>query len=268
MCFRKLFKKNNGKTALVLSGGGARGFYHIGVIKALQELGIKIDRVSGTSIGAIIGAIYASDPETDFEELLKEIDFVKIYSKILAYIKNQKNSDLEKLLKKYIKARTFEDFKIPFTFNAVDINAASEVIFSKGEVFPAIFSSMSIPAIFPPVKMDEKFLVDGGVINNTPISHIEKHCDNILVSDITTTIEIHDKSNNFDIFKTSYFFITHKLNSIENIKRIKKDAKKHAIIFRLDSDLSILDFRKKNYRKLIEEGYDDVMRKKKEILEM
>ncbi len=254
--------------ALVLSGGGARGFYHIGVIKAIQELGIKIKRISGTSIGAIMGSVYASNPDIDIDEFLDDLDSAKIYMNILSYIKNPKNSGLEKLFKKYITARDFSDFKIPMTFNAVDINTASEVVFDKGPVFPAIFSSMCIPGIFTPVKIDGRYLVDGGVLNNTPISLVEKYCDKIIVSDITTTIEINDKTNNFDVFKSSYFFITHKLNSINNIKNLRKNKKKKAIILRLDNDLSIIDFRKRKYEKLVKEGYDDVMRKKKELLSL
>jgi len=261
-----LFKKKYKKIGLVLGGGGSRGFYHIGVIKALQELNIKIERISGTSVGAIMGAIYASNPNVDFDDLVEQLDLIKITGMILSHIDKSNKSKLEDLFKKYITARDFKDFVIPFSFNAVDVNDAKEVIFNKGNIFPEIFSSMSIPGIFPPLKYDGKYLIDGGVLNNIPINCVEKYCDKIIVSDLSTNIDINEKSNNLDVFR-AFMSIAQKTNSLGDIERVKNMRNKKVIILRLkDNKTSILDFRKKNYKKLIEEGYNDTMNIKDDIL--
>lgn len=261
-----LFKKKYRKIGLVLGGGGSRGFYHIGVIKALQELNVKVDRVAGTSIGAIMGAIYASNPDVDFDKLVEKLDLIKIASMILSHIDKTEKSKLEDLFKQYISARDFKDFVIPFSFNAVDVNNAKEVIFNKGSIFPEIFSSMSIPGIFPPLKHEGKYLIDGGVLNNIPVNCVEKYCNKIIVSDLSTTIDIDEKSNNIDVFR-AFMSIAQKTNSLDDIERVKNMKNKKVIVLRLkDNKTSILDFRKKNYKKLIEEGYSDTMAKKDEIL--
>lgn len=256
----------NKKTALVLSGGGSRGFYHVGVIKAIQELGIKIDIISGTSIGAIVGAMYASNPKINFDEVVKELDFFKIVKMFLSHIDKTPKSKLEDLLKKYITARDFKDFKIPLIFNAVDINNAKEVVFSKGSVFPEIFSSMSVPGVFPPLFYDGKYLVDGAVLNNLPIKHIENKYSKIIVSDISTNITIDNKTNILGMLK-ALLSVAQKNNTLENILELKSFKNKKIIVFTAKEDkLFFLDFRKSNYKKLIQSGYDDVMKRKNELL--
>jgi NTE family protein len=105
-----------------LGGGGARGFFHMGVIKALQELNIRIDEIAGTSIGAIIGVIYAANPKIDFEKMANELDFLEIF-KILALVKTKDiNKNIEEFFKKYVVVENFDDLKIKCRFNATDIN--------------------------------------------------------------------------------------------------------------------------------------------------
>ncbi|MPM36106.1 hypothetical protein SDC9_82701 [bioreactor metagenome] len=253
-----IFKK---KIGLVLGGGGARGFFHMGVIKAIQELNIIIDEIAGTSIGAIIGVIYASNPKIDFEKMANELDFLEIF-KILALVKNKDlNKNIEEFLKKYVGVENFSDLKIRCRFNATDINQRKEIVFDSGKIFPALIGSISIPGVFKPLKYEENYLIDGGVSNNIPITLIDK-AKKILVSDITGPIKkIDEKTLATDVLYSSIAVMQQKI-SLEKAK----DTKKEIIYLNLDDDKTfILDFRKKNYQYLIDMGYESVMKVKNKL---
>ena len=247
------------KIGLVLGGGGVRGFFHMGVIKALQELGVKVDMIAGTSIGAVVGAAYAADPKIDFEKISSEVDFVKI-TKLLA-MSNRKNfaENTELFLKNYIKAENFNDLKIPLVFNAADINEKKEVVFNKGKLFPALIASMAVPGAFPPVLVDDKFLVDGGVVDSIPISLLNP-MKKIIISDITAPVpKIDEKSSTLSILSASLAFMQQSM-SMDKIKDIKD---KKLIYLKLrGKSLFLLDFRKKNYQELIDLGYKAMMENK------
>lgn len=250
------FKKSIG---LVLGGGGVRGFFHMGVIKALQELNVKVDQISGTSIGAIVGAIYAADPNVNFEKIIKEIDYMKLTKMIITSGRDGFGAVVENFLKNYIKVENFSDLKIPLVFNAADVNQKQEIIFDKGKIFPGLIASMSIPGVFPPTKFGDNFLIDGGVVNNVPISLL-KPTFKVIISDITGPIkEINEKTAPIDSLYSSFAFMQQKM-SLQKIK----DFKTNKIIYlNLDDDKTfILDFRKKNYQQLIDLGYKSVMEKK------
>jgi len=259
---------NRNKIGLVLGGGGARGFFHMGVIKGLQEMGVKINEISGTSIGAVVGLMYAADPKIDFEKVASELGFFKlvqnfILNKTLRPLGTSLDREaiLEKILKNYIKVNDFDELKIKTRFNATDINNNQEVIFEKGRIFPGIMASISIPGVFPPLKYQDRFLVDGGVMNNIPITLI-KNSNKILVSDITGPIKkVNEKSLGADILYSS-FAMLQRSNSLQKAK----DINKKIIYLTLDDDKTfILDFRKKNYQYLIDLGYKSVMERRKEI---
>lgn len=256
-----MFKKIQ-KIGLVLSGGGARGFFHMGVIKGLQELGIKINEISGTSIGAVIGLMYAADPEIDFEKAINELEFFKLIKLMAFGIKTNPGNVLETILKNYIKADNFEELKIKMRFNASDMDNNREVVFEKGKIFPGLIGSISIPGIFPPLKYQDSFLVDGGVMNNIPITLI-KDSNKILVSDITGPI----KKNNEKILAADVLYSSIAMMQ-RNISFLKaKDLNKKIVYLNLeDNKTFILDFRKKNYQYLIDLGYRSIIERKKEIL--
>lgn len=253
-----MFKK---KIGLVLSGGGARGFFHMGIIKALQELNIEVVEIAGTSIGAIVGVMYAANPKIDFEKIAQDLDFLKLIQMIALVSTKDSTKNLEKFLKKYIPAENFSDLKIKCKFNASDINQKEEIVFDKGNIFPAIIASISIPGVFKPLKYEERFLVDGGVSNNIPITLINKP-KKILVSDITGPIKkIDEKTLATDVLYSSIALMQQKI-SLEKAKNIKKKI----IYLNLDDDKTfILDFRKKNYQYLIDMGYEAVIKVKNKL---
>lgn len=189
------------KVGLVLSGGGARGFAHIGTLKMLDSLDIKVDYIVGTSMGAVVGALYATGNsgkeieklafDLDWNELLTDtperqdlphfqkkdtgkyqlefgIDGVKPVTPI-GYIHGQKVLlVLSRLFGEYEQALSFDDFPIPFRCIATDIVTGNEIIFSDGSLTEAVRSSLTVPTIFSPVTIGDSLLVDGGLLNNLP----------------------------------------------------------------------------------------------------
>jgi len=289
-----LFKKKNKKSkkiGLVLGGGGARSFYQIGVIKALRELNIEIGEVSGTSMGAVIGAMYCYDKNVDFDNFVDDFlvyDFVE-FLKIQDKKKHEKFLDhMENIIKKYVKARNFRDFKIPFSFNATDIDACSSVVFRSGKVFPALLASMSLVGFMPPVLMKgsadfifwtffamflPKFknehyyknrrLVDGGVLSFVPVSCIKSKI-NILALDVSLT---YDQNRSLSDLVASLMAVAQRKLFINDVKNIKKSGK-NIFILHLDDASTVVDFRKSNLKRIIEIGYNDVMKNKNRIMRL
>ena len=258
-----IFRKQG--IGLVLSGGGARGFFHIGVLNALRDNKVKINKISGTSVGAIVGALYAANPEINFEELLKELSLVKISTLIASTYNKKTGTDLENFLQTYIKAHSFEELKMPFSFSATDINNKKEIVFESGKLFPALLASFAIPGIFQPVKHEEKFLVDGGVINNIPVAYLKDE-DRIVISDITgSTKKVDEKTSSIDVLYAS-LAVAQQRNSL-NFTEMPDYKDKELIWLELsDTPTFMLDFRKKNYRKLIELGYEAAQKALPKIL--
>ncbi len=241
---------------LVLGGGGARGFFHIGVLKAIQELNIKIDKISGTSVGAVVGAIYAANPQTDFDKLTSEIDFLKITKAMALGRKSGTTSGIETFIKNHLSANDFSDLKIPLSFNATDINNKEEVVFDKGPLFPALISSISIPGVFPPIKIGGRFLVDGGVANNVPASLITD-TTNLIISDITGPVrKIESDTSPLKVLYSSITFMQYRIKQ-EELNKIKNQKVTHLKL--LENNIFLLDFRKKNFKKLINLGYKAMM---------
>ncbi|HNX45024.1 MAG TPA: patatin-like phospholipase family protein, partial [Bacteroidales bacterium] len=171
--------------ALVLSGGGARGIAHIGVIEELLLHGYTIRSVAGTSMGALIGGIYAQGNLTEFREWLLTITRMEILKFIdLTTVKGGmvKGEKIVQAINRFIGDVNIEDLNIPYTAIAVDLNRHAEVVFSSGRLMEAIRASISIPTVFLPVKKDDALLVDGGVMNPLPIDRVLRHDGDILIA--------------------------------------------------------------------------------------
>ncbi|MCW1949365.1 MAG: patatin-like phospholipase family protein [Candidatus Shapirobacteria bacterium] len=252
--------QKNKNVGLVLGGGGARGFFHMGVITAIQDLEIKIKEISGTSIGAIIGLIYAANPEINFKKIMEELDFFELVRAMVMGTKN--NKEIEKFLKKYIGVDSFEKLKIKIRINATDINNQKEIVFDEGNIYPGLIASMSIPGVFSPLKYKNNFLIDGGISNNIPITLIEKS-KKIIVSDISGPIKkIDEKTLATDVLYTAFAVMQQSL-AWEKAKNMKN---KKIIRIKLDDEETfILDFRKKNYEYLFDLGYKTLMEVKNKL---
>ena len=169
------------KIGLVLSGGGARGFAHIGALQAMNEAGIYPDVISGASAGALTGALYA-DGHTP-EEILCFFSQKKIFKYVELIIPKKgllKMTGLEEILSQHLQAKTFEKLIIPLTVVATDLNNGKSVYFNKGDLTKPILASSTVPVLFSPVRIGDCSFVDGGVLNNFPIEPVVNKCDYLI----------------------------------------------------------------------------------------
>ena len=162
-------RKGDPKIALVLGGGSAKGFAHVGVIRALEQEKVPIHMIVGTSVGSLIGSIYASNPDSfQLEWTAFKIDRNDVLDPSIVYSKfgPVQGVRLENFVEQTVKAKRIEDTKIPFYPIATDINTGETIVLEKGSIAKAVHASSSIPGIFVPVTFDNRMLVDGGVTNN------------------------------------------------------------------------------------------------------
>lgn len=163
--------------SLVLGSGAARGLTEIGVIQELEARGYNIVSIVGTSIGSLVGGIYAAgalDKFVDYISAMERSDFLKVIDPVLGdggYIKGNKIFDL--IAREIVEDKLIEDLDIPFKAISVDIESNREFIFNSGSLFKAIRSSISIPGVFTPVEHEGMRLVDGAVLSPLPIEHLD-----------------------------------------------------------------------------------------------
>ncbi len=168
---------------LALSGGGARGIAHLGVIKALEETGIPFSAVSGTSAGAVAGAFYCAGYKPD--EILKIISsmgFLNSVRPAWSWTGLLSMEGFKEVLQKHISHNSFDMLNPKLTVAATEIRLGKVVYFSEGQLIPAVIASSSIPAIFNPVSLDGHVYVDGGLMDNLPVRPLVGKCDFIIGS--------------------------------------------------------------------------------------
>jgi NTE family protein len=173
------------RIALVLSGGGARGIAHIGVIEELERQGYQITSIAGTSMGSMVGGVYALGKMEEFKEWVCSMDKLKVFSMVDFTLSKQGLIKGDKALKKmrdFIPDTHIEDLKIPYAAVAVDLIKREEVVFKKGSLYHAIRASIAIPSVLTPVREEDALLVDGGVMNNIPINHVHRSEGDLLVA--------------------------------------------------------------------------------------
>lgn len=171
------------KFGYVLSGGGARGFAHLGLLKLLEELQIRPSAIAGTSAGAIVAVLYAAGkgPE-EILGIMKNNSYFGWGNLLWNKSGFFSMSILQKLLKETVVKDDFDALKIPLFIAATDLNKGESVIFSQGELFQPVIASASVPVVFEPVFIDDKILVDGGLLNNFPVEPLIPICDVIIGS--------------------------------------------------------------------------------------
>ncbi len=263
---------NRPKIGLVLSGGGAKGFAHIGVLKVLEQAGIKIDFIGGTSMGAIVGGLYASGYNaaqldsiatvTNFDNLL--IDYVprssksfyekrndELYALVLPFnnfkigvpqslSKGMFNYNLFNRLTLHARhVRDFNQLPIPFLCIATDIEIGKQVILDKGVLAQAIIASSALPSVFSPVILEGKMLVDGGVSNNYPIEEIRKLGADIIIGvDVQTGLR--DKDQLQDATK-----ILFQVSNLQMIEKMNTSSKNTNIYIKPDiTNIGVVSFEK------------------------
>jgi len=167
---RNMAKK---KISLVLGSGGARGYAHIGIIEALEEKGYEIVSVSGCSMGALIGGLYACGKMKEYKAWVLELQPLDVAGLLdLAWDRRglMKGSRVFERLDELVGKTQIESLPVSFTAVASDLNRGKEVWFQEGDLLTAIRASIAIPSVFTPVEIDGMLLVDGGVLNPLPVA--------------------------------------------------------------------------------------------------
>ena len=180
-------KKKGLKFGLALGGGSARGLAHVGVILALEAYNIPIDIIAGTSIGSVVGSLYAAGASIDqLEEAalsMKKSTTLFLIDLTLPHSGLISGKRIEEMLNNLaLEDRTFDDLKIPFAAVATDVESGAEVILNQGKVIDAVRASIAIPGIFTPVKYQNYYLVDGGVVDPVPVDVVQKMGADIIIA--------------------------------------------------------------------------------------
>ncbi|WP_299761920.1 patatin-like phospholipase family protein [uncultured Dokdonia sp.] len=274
------------KVGLVLSGGGAKGLAHVGVLKVLEEAGVKIDYIAGTSMGAIVGGLYASGySATQLDSLFRAVDFDKVIQDELP--RKAKTFYEKEASEKYAISLPFDSFKlslpqsiskgqntynllirllehvngiddftqlpIPFFCVATDIEKAEQVILDTGFLPEAISSSGALPTLFKPVTLGDRMLIDGGVLNNYPVNELRaKGVDVIIGVDVQDGLRERDQLTTApDIFL--------QINNYRTIKEMEGKRDSTDVYIRPDiKDFSVVDFDQANV--IIDRGETEALK--------
>ena len=183
------------RVALALSSGGPRGFAYIGALEVLQERGYDITAVSGTSIGALVGGVYAAGHLAEFKEWLLSLNARKVFSLVdwsLSMSHLVKGEKIIEAIKEVVPDVKIEEMPLPFSAIATDLYTGEEVIFDKGDLFSAIRASMSIPSLFKPVQYGDTVLIDGHSSNCLPLNRVQRTKGDILVGFDVNYFDVED----------------------------------------------------------------------------
>ncbi|WP_333599635.1 patatin-like phospholipase family protein [Flavobacterium sp.] len=283
--------KKRPKIGLVLSGGGAKGFAHIGVLKALEKAGVKIDYIGGTSMGAVVGGLYASGYNatqidsifynTDFSELLQDyiprssksfyekrndemyaisLPFNKLKIGIpIALSKGMYNYNLlSKLTHKVRHVTDFNKLPIPFLCVATDIEKGEPVVLQSGYLAQAMLASSAFPSLFSPVEIDGKLLIDGGVVNNYPAEEVRK-----MGADIIIGVDVQDDLKDRKSLKDATRILV-QITNLDMIKKMKEKVKITDIYIKPDiSNYGVISF--DEGQEIIKKGEEAAMLQMDEI---
>ena len=208
------------KTGLVLSGGGTRGFAHLGVIAALFDKGIKPDVISGTSAGAIAGAFIAAGKSPhQILETFKKGSFFNFTKLQIPRDGLMKLDGLKEIIQKEIQVKNIEELDIPFYLAISNLNTGTIEYRNTGLLGETVLASSSIPILFAPVKLDGNLFVDGGLLDNIPVEPIKHVCEQIIVSNISPINPIEKIKNLIEIATRTFYMSVN-----ANMKEVRKYA--------------------------------------------
>ncbi len=262
------------KIGLVLSGGGAKGLAHIGVLKEIEKAGIEIDYIGGTSMGAIVGGLYASGyTASQLDSIFHVIDFQKLIQDELP--RSAKSFNQKKNSERYALTLPFDNFKIsipsalskgqniynliarltahvkdtkdfgklpiPFFCVATDVVKGQAIILDSGSLPEAITASGALPSLFSPIELDGKLLIDGGVVDNYPVEELKKRGANFIIG-----VDVQDDLRSREELLSAPDILV-QVNNYRTIEAMKEKIKLTDIYIRPDiDDYSVVDFEKGN----------------------
>ncbi|HUH46299.1 MAG TPA: patatin-like phospholipase family protein, partial [Arenibacter sp.] len=282
------------KIGLVLSGGGAKGLAHIGALKVIEEAGIKIDFIGGTSMGAIIGALYASGyTASELDSIFKSTDFMSLIQDNVPrrsktfYEKEDSEryaltlpfkgfkitipqalsggqsvyNEFVRLLYHVKDVDDFSKLKIPFVCIATDVETGEEVRLDRGYLPQAILASGTFPSLFRPVELDGKVLIDGGVVNNYPLKEVKK-----MGADIIIGVDVqHGLSDRESLVSATEILL--QINNYRTAREMEKKSELTDIYITPDiKGYSVIDFNLGNA--IVEKGEEAARLKYDELLKL
>jgi NTE family protein len=250
------------KIGICLSGGGAKGIAHIGVLKALQEAGIYPDMVAGTSAGSIIGALYAAGKTTeDMLDFVKDASLLRAYKVIMPSDGFTKLTFLKEKLSRVIPQDSFEGLNKKLFVAIANLMTGECEIRSSGNLFDVIVASSSIPLVFSPVDIDGQLYVDGGLLSNFPVTPLIGQCDVIIGVNLMPREPIPGTSvQNLLGIATRCFSLAVWSNTQPNLKHCDVLIQPVNV-----EQFSIFQFNR--YRELVEAGYEAALDQLPEILD-
>lgn len=193
-----MFRRDKVKIGIAFGGGGARGFSHLGAIKAFEEFGIKFDYVAGTSAGSLVGAFYSAGYSfQEMYDVVKTVRMKDIRKNVLPFTPSKLDGLME-IVKSRLGDINIQDLKKPFSAVAVDLKSTKEVCISKGNLAKAVAGSCAVPGVFQPVEFENMLLADGGLQNTIP-ADIPRYfgCDYVVSVDVNKSRTYGTDSNKF-----------------------------------------------------------------------
>ncbi|MCB0644014.1 MAG: patatin-like phospholipase family protein [Phaeodactylibacter sp.] len=254
------------KIGLVLSGGGARGIAHIGVIKALEELGIEADMVAGTSAGSIVGALYAAGmTAAEMTEFAESVNLIRIFTPGFSTKGLISLSYLKTHLAKFLEATRFEELKKPLYIAVSNLNTGQLEVHQSGALFDRILASSAIPLVFQPITDNNNTLVDGGLLMNLPAAPIREQVDYLIGIDVIPRLEVEQEKLKGLLSMANIAIRCFYLSVINNSRPQRKLCdlviEPHGI-----DNYTLFQFNKS--KELIEAGYAGAMEQKERLLEI
>lgn len=242
-------KLKNKTVALALGGGSVLGATHVGVLKALEESKAEIKAISGTSAGGIIATLYAFGKSAkEIEKIILEFEWKNLSSLTLSKFALLSNEKIGEMIRHNIGDKNIEDANIPLCMIATDITTGEKILLSKGNVAEAVMATTSVPGIFVPVEIEGRILVDGGIVENIPLSCLKRYqVDYKIGVDLVTTQSYRKPRNVIEILYNSFNFL---------VKTNKKIQTKEAdILIKPDlSKFNAVDM--SQMKELVKIGYD------------
>ncbi len=271
----RFFSKKKPKWALVLMGGGSRGLAHIGILNVLQKNGLTPDIIVGTSMGAVIGGLFASGispaklkeiandfnlnnfierpnlPYLSKKNQISILDFLMLEShknRLLKKLGLNREDKMEAYLKNLIGEVCIEELPVKFACNAVDLISGREIIFENGKLYKALRATMSLPILFEPTKIDNMLLLDGGVLNNAPVG-IAKNLDaqKVILVDVHKDI----KEVATEEIKNT-FQLLHRMVETMVAYTTEDKINRADLVIRIDLEMDALDY--SDYLRIVETG--------------
>ena len=240
----------NTKVGLALGGGGAKGVAHIGVLHALEEARVKPDYIAGTSVGAMVAAMYAFNININtIANIARDLTLAQITTFKLNKTGFFTADPLKEILIEYLGEVNIEDASIPLSIVATDLTSGEEVIFTEGPLADAVCASASIPGVYIPMRLNDRILVDGGIVQNVPIRPLKSMGAGVIIASQLGGVRAYEEPKNvLDVMRNAFDIVLS--------QRTKQEVKQADLLIAMDlRDFSIAD-NTQRYDELFAIGYD------------